>query len=84
MPARHEPDNKQTRDLEKGETLMASSSSAPEDEGFGFFTDEYDVPAAANSEAKVIDLGPMLTIKNIEEWHSRLENSLGESNNVRL
>ena len=65
---------------------MASSSSAPEDEGFGFFTDDEDLPAAvaADPNAEVIDLGSTLTIRNVEEWHGRFESALGGVDSIVL
>ena len=65
---------------------MESSSSGPEDEGFGFFTDDHESPAAAAADpnAEVIDLGSILTIRNVEEWHGRLENALGRANSIKL
>jgi len=65
---------------------MASSSSDLEDEGFGFFTDDDDLPvaAAADPHVEVLDLGSTLTIKNVDQWHGRFESALGGAKNIKI
>jgi ABC-type transporter Mla MlaB component len=78
--------NRAIRDLEKWVTLMASSSSDLEDEGFGFFTDDDDLPvaAAADPDVEVFDLGSTLTIKNVDQWHGRFESALGGVKSIKI